>query len=198
MDTANSNVLHIVLHTVLQVWDKQLQYMQYSMLQYSFLASIRKYPGIHATPGTTSEKPRPERRAVLPPPWAGERGRNEHVPAAEGPAGNWESASAAGVRGSGNAGGRRRGSRFQDASRVRACGGCAWRARSGWPQRRWAPGDLRALCTLGADGIVRLVCAIGDRVRGVPCRVLQRLAICRCPLRIFRGARVQKREGRLV
>ena len=51
MDTANSNVLHIVLHTVLQVWDKQLQYMHYSMLQYSFLASIRKYPGIHATPG---------------------------------------------------------------------------------------------------------------------------------------------------
>ena len=51
MDTANSNVLHIVMHTVLQVWDKKLQYMQYSMLQYSFLASIRKYPGIHATPG---------------------------------------------------------------------------------------------------------------------------------------------------
>ena len=56
MDTANSNVLHIVLHTVLQVWDKQLQYMQYSMLQYSFLASIRKYPGIHATPGLQAKQ----------------------------------------------------------------------------------------------------------------------------------------------
>ena len=64
-------------------------------------------------------------------------------------------------------------------------------ARPLWPQRRRALGLSRALCTLGAEKIAGPICAVGDRVLGVPCRVLQRLAICVCPRGIFQGARAQ-------
>ena len=64
-------------------------------------------------------------------------------------------------------------------------------ARPLWPQRRRALGLSRALCALGAEKIAGPICAVGDRVWGVPCRVLQCLAICVCPRGIFRSARAQ-------
>jgi hypothetical protein len=65
-------------------------------------------------------------------------------------------------------------------------------ARPLWPQRRRALGLSRALCTLGAEKIAGPICAVGGRVWGVPCRVLQCLAIDASVRAEYSGVRARR------